>query len=398
MRWSCPTMKCRLATKCLGDLIEPAHVLRAGGKEYPVLSMTMRDGLVDQADKFKKRIASADTSSYKVVRRRQLVVGFPIDEGVLAFQDLYDAAIVSPAYGIWDLKAGATVSQRYLEMFLRSATALTFYKSRLRNTTARRRSLPDDIFLSLDVLVPPLAEQERIVKLLDEADELRKLRTQTDQRTATLIPALFHEIFEDRVYGKSKLPLVTYGEISSFITSGSRGWAGYYSNCGAKFIRVQNLTGNRLDFGDIAFVSPPDTAEARRTRVLPNDLLLAITGNTIGLSAFAPTDIGIAHVSQHVAIIRPKPGIDIEYLATFTALKDGAQRQIAELQYGQTKPGLSLAQVRSLHIPVPPLPLQKAFAARVAEIRELEAGQAASRQRLDALFQSMLHRAFNGEL
>jgi len=47
----------------------------------------------------------------------------------------------------------------------------------------------------LQLPVPPLAEQERIVKLLDEADELRKLRTQADRRTADLIPAIFHEMF-----------------------------------------------------------------------------------------------------------------------------------------------------------------------------------------------------------
>jgi type I restriction enzyme S subunit len=47
---------------------------------------------------------------------------------------------------------------------------------------------------------------------------------------------------------------------------------------------------------------------------------------------------------------------------------------------------------------VPPLPLQNEFAQRVAEIREMEATEAASRQRLDAIFQSMLHRALNGEL
>jgi type I restriction enzyme S subunit len=50
--------------------------------------MTMHEGLVDQASKFKKRVASADTAAYKLVRRNQLVVGFPIDEGVLSFQDL----------------------------------------------------------------------------------------------------------------------------------------------------------------------------------------------------------------------------------------------------------------------------------------------------------------------
>jgi hypothetical protein len=47
---------------------------------------------------------------------------------------------------------------------------------------------------------------------------------------------------------------------------------------------------------------------------------------------------------------------------------------------------------------VPPVPLQKKFAQRVIEIRDLEAAQGASRRRLDDLFQSMLHRAFNGEL
>jgi type I restriction enzyme S subunit len=51
-----------------------------------------------------------------------------------------------------------------------------------------------------------------------------------------------------------------------------------------------------------------------------------------------------------------------------------------------------------LDIPVPPLSVQKKFAARVTKIRELEAEQAASRRRLDDLFQSLLHRAFNGEL
>ena len=72
----------------LDALIEPAPLERAGNRDLPILSMTMHEGLIDQASKFKKRVASADTTEYKVVRRNQLVVGFPIDEGVLSFQDL----------------------------------------------------------------------------------------------------------------------------------------------------------------------------------------------------------------------------------------------------------------------------------------------------------------------
>ena len=57
----------------------------------------------------------------------------------------------------------------------------------------------EDSLLGIPVPLPPLTEQERLVRILDEADALRKLRAQADQRTATLIPALFHEIFGDPV-------------------------------------------------------------------------------------------------------------------------------------------------------------------------------------------------------
>ena len=62
--------------------------------------------------------------------------------------------------------------------------------------------------------VPPLAEQERIVKLLDEADELRKLRAQADRRTADLIPALFHEMFGDPEHNRS-WPVKPLAELSA---------------------------------------------------------------------------------------------------------------------------------------------------------------------------------------
>ena len=65
---------------------------------------------------------------------------------------------------------------------------------------------------------------------------------------------------------------------------------------------------------------------------------------------------------------------------------------------GGSMKNISKPKVMTLEVPVPPLPLQQEFAQRVTEIRALETGQAASRRRLENLFQSMLHRAFNGEL
>ncbi|MGC8561426.1 MAG: restriction endonuclease subunit S, partial [Phycisphaerae bacterium] len=84
---------------------------------------------------------------------------------------------------------------------------------------------------------------------------------------------------------------------------------------------------------------------------------------------------------------------DLEYLCAVIELLD-----IADYITGSAQPKLNQANLNRIPIPVPPLALQKQFAQRVSEIRQLEATQAISRAHLDALFRSMLHRAFNGEL
>lgn len=380
----------------LGQIIAPAKPRRAGEKDFPVLSMTMRDGLVNQADKFKKRIASADTSQYKVVGKNQLVVGFPIDEGVLAFQDLFDEAIVSPAYNIWNLQNDALIDTKYLEQFLRSPHALAFYKSKLRSTTARRRSLPNDVFLSLSVPVPPLAEQERIVQLLDDADELRKLRAQADRRAADLIPALFHEMFGDQIAKKSGWPKRPLGELTSRITKGeSPGWQGFeYTSEGPMFITSENVLWGSLDVTEPKRIPPAFHKKLSRSIVRANDILLNLVGASIGRCCLVPSGLGEANINQAVAVVSLGEYILPDFLANLLLSQD-AQNYFHGGKVEGARANISLSDVREYKTVVPPLPLQQEFARRVTEIRELEASQATSRVHLEHLFQSMLQRAFH---
>jgi type I restriction enzyme S subunit len=76
--------------------------------------------------------------------------------------------------------------------------------------TAGQKRVPTDFLKSYPIPVPPLAEQERIVNLLDEADGLRKLRSEADGRTGALIPALFHEMFGDH----EDFPTATVAELA----------------------------------------------------------------------------------------------------------------------------------------------------------------------------------------
>jgi type I restriction enzyme, S subunit len=289
-------------------------------------------------------------------------------------------------------RSSVDIDLKYLLHFLRSRNlgrlAITSTIPGLNRDTLRSQLVP----------VPPLPEQEGIVRLLDAADELRRLRAQADHHTADLIPALFHNMFGDPTTNPLRIPFGELDDFLSFVTSGSRGWADYYVQEGSRFIRSLDVRMNNISDDDAVFVKPPSGAEADRTRVKPGDVLLTITGSRIGRVAPVPERLNRAFISQHVAILRLKAGLIPEFISVFLSLDVGGQREIARAHYGQTKPGLNLTQIRKFRVPVPPIGQQEMFAARVAEIRALEARQAESRRRLDDLFQSLLHRAFRGEL
>src|SRR3989339_1491068 len=134
----------------LSSILEKSGEKVGKRKNIPVMSITMNNGLIDQSKKFKKRIANIDISKYKLVKRDELVVGFPIDEGVLGFQTKYDYAAVSPAYDVWRVKR-SDIPIIYLEYILRSPVAINLYKNSMKGTANRRRVVPKEIFLSLKI-------------------------------------------------------------------------------------------------------------------------------------------------------------------------------------------------------------------------------------------------------
>lgn len=197
-------------SKALGEIFDQSGNHRAGDQNLPVLSITMRRGLVDQADKFKKRVASTDTSNYRIAYMNELVVGFPIDEGVLGFQTKYPAGIVSPAYDIWKLRDEAECHIPYLEKYLRSPIARRIYASRMQGAVARRRSLTKSDFLSLEIPFPPVDDQIRIATLLEKVEGLITQRTEQLQQLGTLLKSVFLNVFGDPVQnekGWAKFPL-----------------------------------------------------------------------------------------------------------------------------------------------------------------------------------------------
>lgn len=180
-----PKLKNKYRMVKLKEIFEPSGSERIGNDtDTPVMSITMDRGLIDQSEKFKKRVASQNISNYKKVYRNELVVGFPIDEGVIGFQFKYSFAAVSPSYTIWRLKK-PNVDVEFLDILLRSPVMREVYKLKMEGAVDRRRSIKKDVFLNIEIPMPPSRVRKSILNKLQQIEEatrtIKKLEWQMDK-------------------------------------------------------------------------------------------------------------------------------------------------------------------------------------------------------------------------
>lgn len=228
---------------------------------------------------------------------------------------------------------------------------------------------------SLKVSTPPIEEQQAIVAFLDGqtavldaliAEKQALIGLLQEKRAAVIGTAVTQGLDptvpmkESGVEWIGQIPahweVRRLKLITSFITSGSRGWAQYYADEGAFFIRIGNLSNYspNLKLSDIQYVQPPLGTEGERTRVQENDLLVSITAN-IGSIGVVPKQFGEAYVNQHVALTRPKLNLNNSRWLAYCLLSRIGQEQFSSLLYGGTKDGLSLGDVSNLTLLIPPI-------------------------------------------
>ncbi|MBN45280.1 MULTISPECIES: restriction endonuclease subunit S [unclassified Methylophaga] len=268
--------------------------------------------------------------------------------------------------------------------------------NKISNQSVNQASFSAGNLKKLQVPLPPLAEQKQIAAILDAADSLRQKDQQLVEHYTAFSQSLFLEMFGDPVTNPLDWNTKLLDEITDFITSGSRGWAKYYSDTGDLFLRIQNVGENRLSLDEIAYVKAPNTTEAKRTTVKAGDILLSITAD-LGRTAVIPEGLPKAHINQHLAIIRLKSGFVPFYVSEYIS-SIGGRRQLNQSNKGGVKAGLNFNDIKALKIPIPPIELQNQFAERIAIIEKQKQQAQANLKKSEALFNSLLQRAFTGEL
>ncbi len=148
----------------------------------------------------------------------------------------------------------------------------------------------------------------------------------------------------------------TIGEIATKVGSGitPRGGSSKYKEYGRPFVRSQNIGWGRLLLGDIAYIDDETHSTFSATELKENDVLLNITGASIGRSALANQKLIGGNVNQHVCIIRSKPNDANPSFINYLLLSSLGQRQIDSFQAGGNREGLNFGQIKSIKIPLPP--------------------------------------------
>ena len=263
--------------------------------------------------------------------------------------------------------------------------------------------------------IPPLAEQQRIVdrieSLFAKLDEAKEKAQAVVDSFETRKAAILHKAFTGELTAKWRrthgLSLDTWKEVAAdslfeYVTSGSRGWAKYYDESGAVFIRMGNLDHGtiELDFSDIQHVKLPNKAEGQRSRIRKNDILISITAD-VGMVGLVRNDDFEGYINQHIALARPVMSESAEFIAWYL-VSDIGLKQMQEKQRGATKVGLSLNDIRALQLKIPLIEEQneilKVIKMWIGKEQQSQEAAEAVLDQIDLMKKSILARAFRGEL
>ena len=252
------------------------------------------------------------------------------------------------------------------------------------------------------VVLPPLPEQRRIAEILDKADALRAKRRAALAQLDTLTQSIFLDMFGDPATNPKGWPLASLGEIGIFIrgiTFKPDDVVGSDEPNVVACMRTKNVQ-TELDLSDTWWVS--DRLVKRDDQFLKTGDILVSSANSwnlVGKCCWIPRLPMRTTFGGFVSVLRADH-TKVQPEVLFTWFRSNRVQSLVR-SFGQQTTNISNLNIQrtlALRLPLPPVKTQRAFCAAVEAERKLRATQLSSASTLDALFASLQHRAFRGEL
>jgi type I restriction enzyme S subunit len=302
--------------------------------------------------------------------------------------------------GVAGLRALDTLDSRFLWHWLtHSAPRLA---AKAKGATFKQVNREDIGELEIDL--PPLAEQRRIAEVLDRAEALRAKRRAALAELDSLTQSLFLDLFGDpgttKGWAMTDIAGVANSVTGSIRTGpfGSQLLHSEFTDDGIAVLGIDNAVANEFRWSERRFISESKYRQLKRYTVHPGDVLITIMG-TCGRCAVVPDDIPLAINTKHLCCITLELTKCLPiFLHAYFLQHPIAQKYLNQTAKGAIMSGLNMGLIKGMPVPLPPISLQREFARRVQAVEKLKTAQRASLAELDALFASLQHRAFRGEL
>jgi len=323
------------------------------GKE-DLLSVSQYSGVTLRKDSFEdgKEITNAKTlKGYKIVEPNDLIVNIMLAwNGCLGISPY--SGITSPAYCIYRVKDNQNLNPQYFGYLFTTSLFKGEFKKRSTGIIDSRLRLYSDEFFRIYCFVPPKDEQDKIVNLINSESTKITHFIQSRQRFIELLKEQRQSIIDEALDIEAKLIRLKFcvSKVGSGVTP--KGGASVYQNSGVIFLRSQNIQNDSLRLDDVAFITEKIHSEMSSSQVKRGDVLLNITGASIGRCYWFNSDEE-ANVNQHVSIIRPVfEMLDSEFLM-YQMQSQRIQHLINTVQ-GASREGLTIHEIKNYSLLVPP--------------------------------------------
>lgn len=245
----------------------------------------------------------------------------------------------------------------------------------------------------INLPIPPLSEQERIVSELDLLSNIIEKKKAQLKEYDQLAQSIFYDMFGDPVKG-TKYERSTIGGVITNIKYGT-GTPPIFSDTGYCFIRATNIKNGHIDNNDMRFINLNEASKIEKCKLSSNDLIIVRSGVNAGDACnISPNYVG--HYAGYDIIITVNTDlIDTIFLNGILNNKDYIKMVIKPLTRRAAQPHLNAQQVQGMNIPLPPLNLQQSFAEKIEAIEKQKELIKQSIEEAETLFNSRMDYYFN---
>ena len=247
------------------------------------------------------------------------------------------------------------------------------------------------------VPLPCIKEQQRIVKILDKAEEIRTKKKLANEKLDEFLKSTFIDMFGDPVTNPNNYPIQALEDVTKFITDGKHGDCEDEIGSGYYFVSAKCINNGRIDLTQARQIKYSDYQDVnKRVKINLNDLLMVNTGATIGKMAIVrnPNIANCITLQKSVAVINiDNTKLLTEYLCYCLKCKS-----IANVSAGSAIRNLLLSTMRSYKLPIPPIAMQDKFSKIVQKVEAQKEKNQKVIEQMDNLFNSLMQQAFNGEM